>query len=308
MPIEHEEPLLVSGSSQYSDTDAQYANLPPNPNLHIYTSPSPAHHIAAYSTNPPPTQSYHVTAPYHTNSTASQHLPPLLLYPTGAPNQPFAPLTAIPMSMDTILVRVTYAFSWSSWDRQYRFPTDVPSYASPHLSAYLTGAEWCNSMLRLNAALAWAGWVQAVRLLSLVVLLGSVAAMWSKTVRSQGRWTILCWSSLLLSGVLFVLLTKLFAGRVRKRLLEAVEAEHVYYSNKSSAPRHGLLQSSWRMDGRWLIVSAPTQAPTSPISYIMSTPHHIGEAGRAASQHYQHTTDASGREGHQSQHTPMEHF
>ena len=312
MPVEHEEPLLVSGSSQHSDTLSPTAHphtaALPNPNLRIFTTPSPTH--LAYSSTQPGQQSYHVATPAQALPTAHPAaLPPLLLYPTNPSAASFAPLTAVPMAMDTILVRVCYMFSWWSWDRQYRFGLDVPPFASPHLASYLIAAEWSGSMRRLNAALAWPGMVQAGRLLALIVLLGSIVLMWSRKVRSQKAWTVLCWSCLLLSGLSFVLLTKLFAGRVRQRLVEAVEAEHVYYQNKTSHPRPGLLQSSWRMDGRWLIVSAPTAAPTTvlPISFIMSPPH-VVSGGRQASIHYQHSTELTDREGHQAQHTPMEHF
>ena len=310
MPIEHEEPLLVSGSSQYSDTSDVLSpsqhSAPPNPNLRIFTTPSPAH-IAYNNTTG---QSYHVAAPAPAHPTAHPAaLPPLLLYPTNPSAASFVPLTAVPMAMDTILVRVSYSFSWWSWARQYSFPSDVPSFASPHLPSYVSNAEWNASMRRLNAALLWPSAVQLVRLLSLALLLGSVVLMWSKKVRSQKAWTVLCWSCLLLSGVTFVLLTKLYAGRVRKRLIEAVEAEHVYYQNRTSQPRAGMLPSSWRMDGRWLIVSAPTSSPTAvmPVSYIMSPPH-VGDGGRAASIHYQHSTELADREGYHAQHTPMEHF
>ena len=238
--------------------------LHPTPTSVSSLQPSPTHVVYSSTTG----QSYHVAAPAPNNSTAPPRgLPPLLLYPTNPSAASFAPLTAVPMAMDTILVRVSYLFSWWSWERQYRFPLEVPSFASPHLSSYLTGAEWSASMQRLNAALTWPSAVQLVRLLSLVALLGSIVLMWSKKVRSQKAWTVLCWSCLLLSGVTFVLLTKMYAGRVRKRLLEAVEAEHVYYQNKTSHPRTGLLQSSWRMDGRWMIVSAPTTAPDHHHAY-----------------------------------------
>ena len=314
MPVEHEEPLLVSGSSQYSDSLSPSAaatphhSAPPNPNLRIYTTPSPTRIAYNSSTG----QTFHVAAPAPTpgGPSTQQSLPPLLLYPThpglGAS---FAPLTAVPMSMDTILVRVQHAFSWWSGDRQYRFGLDVPSFSSPHLAAYLTAAEWHASMQRLNEALLWPKLVQLVRLLSLALLLGSVVLMWSKRVRSQKAWTVLCWSALLLSGLVFVLLTKVYAGRVRRRLLEAVEGEHVYYQNKTAHNRGGLLQSSWRMDGRWLIVSAPTAAPTTvmPMSLVMGPPH-VVDGGRAASIHYQHSTGFTDREGYHAVSTPMEHF
>ena len=301
----------MSGSSQYSDVASPSSAhsqhfSPPNPNLRIVTSPSPPH-IAFNSTTG---ESYHVATPAAANSAAPSHtIPPLLLYPTNPSAAHFAPLTAVPMSMDTVLVRVCYAFSWWSWERQYRFALDVPAFASPHLNSYLSAAEWSASMRRLNAALVWPSLVQVVRLLSLIALLGSVVLMWSKKVRSQKAWTVLCWSTLLLSGVIFVLLTKLFATRVRKRLLEAVEAEHVYFQNKSAQPRPGMLPSSWRMDGRWLIISAPTPAPNTmiPITFIMSPPH-VGDGGREASIHYQHSTELADREGYHAQHTPMEHF
>ena len=309
MAVEGQQRLL-SPSDRQQDSESFLTRTAPA-GMSVYASnngvsptplPSPAH----INTSP----SYTVYAP--TPSFQSARPQPLVLYPMPTPSSASTsasafssgmPLTAIPMALDTILLRAQYRFSWSSWSNQYLFPAELPPFSSPHLASYVSPAEWAASISRLNAALQWPGHVQLLRLLSGLLLLISFGGIWVKAVRKEKAYTVAVWSIMVLCGLAFVILTRVYGARVRRRLEAAVRAESGYYSS-TAAERQGRLQCGWRMEERQLIVSAPTLSPQAhqfPLAIAMPPPS--THRGVHDYQHELHSTT-----GRQSQHTPMAHY
>jgi hypothetical protein len=280
-----------AGMSQYTGGSSAVSPAPlPSP-AHINTSPS-------YTVYAPP-------------SFQSARPEPLILYPmptpTSASTSAFSsgmPLTAIPMALDTILLRSQYRFSWTSYSNQYLFPAELPPFSSPHLASYISPEEWKATVSRLNAALQWPRHVQLMRLLTGLLLLISFCGIWVKSVRKERGYTVAVWSVMVLSGLAFIILTRVYAARVRRRLEAAVRAESAYYSS-SAAERQGRLQSSWRMEDRQLVVSAPTLSPQAhhfPLAIAMPPP----STQRGSVHDYQHELHSSTNRG--SQHSPMAHY
>ena len=334
MPDENRLPLLHPSSlTLHSDasppsnpTTSPTVDTPTNKtqpaSLHSYRLPSSSSLVpaASYTVYQPPPSTFHTSQP---------RPPPLLLIPSTPsshsstsshafphPPPPLAtPLTAIPMALDTILVRTAHRFSWSSFHHQYLFPLTVPTFASPHLPSYVSPSEWSTSIHHLNSALRWPLRVQLARLLLSLLTLLAFCAIWSHEVRERRTYTIACWVGLIGAGLSLVVLTKVYGQRVRRRLEAAVEAENRYYEGRGGVMstqggggggggggRDNRLACSWRLDEAYLVVSAPTVGPLAHYG-----PLTIARTQQPSPPHdYQHRTPYSSRQ--EPLHTPMEHF
>jgi len=299
MPQEesHKEHLLTAGE-RLQDGDSPLA-----PSLHEQYLTSPVHISSSAS--------YAVYQPAPVLQ--SSHPQPLFLYPMPSPmsasisaastSSAGVPLTAIPMSFDTILLRASYKFSWTSWCNQYLSPPPPPPFASPHLPSYISPAEWSASITRLNTALQWPSTVQALRLVLAILLLLSFCGIWVKAVRKEKAYTVAVWSVMVVTGVVFLALTKSWGGRVRRALDAAVKAEDEYYHSKG-AERQGRWPCTWKMEDRQLIISAPTVGPHAhqfPVTIAIPSmpPSH-------SPHDYQHGYYANA--GVEGLHTPMAHY
>ena len=153
-------------------------------------------------------------------------------------------------------------------------------------------------MTRLNAALRWPTQVQVARLLLFLLTLVSFCAIWSREVREKKAWTVVAWALMILAGIAFVVLTKVYGGRVRRALEAAVEEENGYYEGKGPG-RENRLPCSWSMDEKHLVVSAPTVGPHyGTLTFALPPVQSAHE--------YQHNAPYSSR--HEVPHTPMAHF
>ena len=306
--------LLPPTAADHSDLPA-VDTISPNASsvdspMHL-TQSQPAH-LPSYrlpsSAALAPTASYTVYQPPTIFHTSHPRPPPLLLIPATPSSNPSSsssiqqPLSAVPMALDTILVRAPHRFSWSSFSNQYLWPLQVPSFASPHIASYVSRDEWTASMQRLNSALRWPSPVQVARLVLFVTAVVSFCAIWSHEVREKKTFTVACWAAMIVAGIAFVVLTKVYGGRARRALEAAVDAESAYYEGRAGPGRENRLPCCWRMDEQFLVVSAPTVGPAFLGSLTLSA-----QTGRRDSQHdYVHESTYSAR--NKTVHTPMAHY